>query len=54
MRKVRKTKLHLEAPNQLAATPNNVRIYEKFEPKNSAKIHIKNVRSCVALVREAP
>ena len=48
MRKVRKTKLHLEAPNQLAATPNNVRIYEKFEPKKSAKIRMRKARSPAA------
>ena len=29
-------------------------IYEKFEPKNDAKVHMKNARACAALVREAP
>ena len=29
-------------------------IYEKFEPKNDAKVHMKNARLGAALVREAP
>ena len=33
--KARKTKLNLDAPNQLAATPKIVRIYENSEPKSS-------------------
>ena len=40
--------------NELAARKKIVMIYEKFEPKNEAKIHMKNARACAALVREAP
>ena len=40
--------------NELAARKKIVMIYEKFEPKNEAKVHMKNARACAALVREAP
>ena len=40
--------------NELATRKKIAMIYEKFEPKNDAKVHMKNARACAALVREAP